>query len=133
VLPAVPAEYPIVLRELKADADLRDIAVLMISALDEMDTVIRCFELGAEDYLAKPFDAVLLRARVGASLEKKRLRDQQARHVHELAEWNRLLEQRVQEQEAQMERLGRLKRFFSPQVALPVLGAVEESKGPREA
>lgn len=63
MLPAVPAEYPIVLRELKADADLRDIAVLMISALDEMETVIRCFELGAEDYLAKPFDAVLLRAR----------------------------------------------------------------------
>jgi DNA-binding response OmpR family regulator len=84
-----------VLRELKADADLRDIAVLMISALDEMETVIRCFELGAEDYLAKPFDAVLLRARVGASLEKKRLRDQQARHVRELAEWNRLLEQRA--------------------------------------
>ena len=54
-----------VLRELKADADLRDIPVLMISALDEMDTVIRCIELGAEDYLAKPFDAVLLRARVG--------------------------------------------------------------------
>ena len=51
-----------VLRELKADADLRHLPVLMISALDEMDTVIRCIELGAEDYLAKPFDAVLLRA-----------------------------------------------------------------------
>ncbi len=50
----------------------------MISALDEMETVIRCIELGAEDYLAKPFDAVLLRARVGACLEKKRLRDEQA-------------------------------------------------------
>ena len=106
-----------VLREMKADAELREIPVLMISALDEMETVIRCIELGAEDYLAKPFDAVLLRARVGACLEKKRLRDQQAQHVRELAEWNRLLEQRVQEQVAQMERLGRLQRFFSPQVA----------------
>ena len=106
-----------VLRELKRDADLRHIPVLMISALDEMDTVIRCIELGAEDYLAKPFDAVLLRARVGACLEKKRLRDQQAEHVRELAEWNRLLEQRVQEQVAQMERLGRLRRFFSAPVA----------------
>ena len=110
-----------VLRELKADADLRHIPVLMISALDEMDTVIRCIELGAEDYLAKPFDAVLLRARVGACLEKKRLRDQQAEHLRKLAEWNGLLEQRVQEQVGQMERLGRLQRFFSPQVAELIL------------
>jgi class 3 adenylate cyclase len=110
-----------VLRELKADAELREIPVLMISALDEMDIVIRCIELGAEDYLAKPFDAVLLRARVGACLEKKRLRDQRVQHVRELAEWNRLLEQRVQEQVAQMERLGRLQRFFSPQVAELIL------------
>ena len=64
-----------VLQELKADPELRHIPVLMISALDEMDTVIRCIELGAEDYLAKPFDTVLLRARVGACLEKMRLRD----------------------------------------------------------
>ena len=110
-----------VLRELKADADLRHLPVLMISALDEMDTVIRCIELGAEDYLAKPFDAVLLRARVGAGLEKKRLRDQQAQHLRDLAEWNRLLEQRVQEQVAQMDRLSRLQRFFSPQVAELIL------------
>ena len=110
-----------VLRELKADAELREIPVLMISALDEIETVIRCIELGAEDYLAKPFDAVLLRARVGACLEKKRLRDQQVQHVRELAEWNRLLEQRVQDQVAQMERLGRLQRFFSPQVAELIL------------
>ncbi len=116
-----------VLRELKADAELRDIPVLMISALDEIETVIRCIELGAEDYLAKPFDAVLLRARVGACLEKKRLRDQEAQHVRELAEWNRLLEQRVQEQVAQMERLDRLRRFFSPQVAdLILTGEAED-------
>ena len=65
-----------VLRQLKADAKLRDIPVLMISALDEIDSVVRCIELGAEDYLPKPFDPVLLRARIGACLEKKRLRDQ---------------------------------------------------------
>jgi class 3 adenylate cyclase len=110
-----------VLRELKADPDLREVPVLMISALDEIETVIRCIELGAEDYLAKPFDAVLLRARVGACLEKKRLRDQQAQHLRELASWNRTLEQRVQEQVAQVERLGRLQRFFSPQVAELIL------------
>ena len=116
-----------VLQELKADPELRHIPVLMISALDEMDTVIRCIELGAEDYLAKPFDTVLLRARVGACLEKKRLRDEQAKQARELAEWNQRLEERVQEQVAQMERLGRLKRFFVSQVAdLIVAGEAED-------
>src|SRR5260221_12926920 len=89
----------------------------MISALDEMDSVVRCIELGAEDYLPKPFDPVLLRARIGACLEKKRLRDREALHLRELAEWNQKLEQRVQEQVALLDRLGRLKRFFSPQLA----------------
>ena len=65
-----------VLEQLKASSDLRHLPVIMISALDEMDSVIRCIELGAEDYLAKPFNPTLLRARVGASLEKKRLRDE---------------------------------------------------------
>ena len=116
-----------VLQELKADPELLHIPVLMISALDEMDTVIRCIELGAEDYLAKPFDTVLLRARVGACLEKKRLRDEQVKHTRELAEWNQLLEQRVQEQVSQMERLSRLKRFFVAQVAdLIVTGEAED-------
>jgi len=116
-----------VLQRLKSDPDLRDIPVLMISALDDMDSVVRCIELGAEDYLPKPFDPVLLRARIGACLEKKRLRDQEVRHLHEVAEWNRTLEQRVQEQVAQLERLGRLKRFFSPQLAdLIVAGGAED-------
>ena len=106
-----------VLQRLKGDENLRDVPVLMISALDEMDSVVRCIELGAEDYLPKPFDVVLLRARVGACLEKKRLRNLQRQHTRELAEWNRLLEQRVEEQVAQVEKLGRLKRFFSPQLA----------------
>ncbi len=116
-----------VLQRLKADARLRDIPVLMISALDEIQSVVRCIELGAEDYLSKPFDPVLLRARIGACLEKKRLHDQEARHRQELAELNRTLEQRVQEQVAQLERLGRLKRFFSPQLAeLIVEGGAED-------
>jgi sigma-B regulation protein RsbU (phosphoserine phosphatase) len=64
-----------VLEHMKADPALREIPVIMISALSELDSVIRCIELGAEDYLPKPFNPTLLRARVGASLEKKRLRD----------------------------------------------------------
>jgi len=106
-----------VLRRLKGDPARRELPVLMISALDEVGSVVRCIELGADDYLPKPFDPVLLRARIGACLEKKRLRDQEARHTAELADWNRTLEARVAEQVAQMERLGRLKRFFSPQLA----------------
>jgi len=106
-----------VLQQIKADPALRDIPVLMISALDELESVVRCIQLGAEDYLGKPFEPVLLQARIGACLEKKRLHDREARHRLELAEWNRTLEQRVAEQVAQLDRLGRLKRFFSPQLA----------------
>jgi class 3 adenylate cyclase len=106
-----------VLQQLKADPDTRAIPVLMISALDELDSVVRCIQLGAEDYLGKPFDPVLLQARIGACLEKKRLHDEQARHRRQLAELNATLERRVAQQVAQLERLGRLKRFFSPQLA----------------
>jgi class 3 adenylate cyclase len=59
------------------DAELRDIPIIMTSSLDELDSVVKCVELGAEDYLNKPVNATLLRARVNASLEKKRLRDEQ--------------------------------------------------------
>ena len=65
-----------VLERMRANDRLRHIPVIMISALDEIESVIRCVELGAEDYLSKPFNPTLLRARVGASLEKKRLRDE---------------------------------------------------------
>jgi len=70
-----------VLQRLKAAGQLHNIPVIMISALNEVDSVVRCIELGAVDYLAKPFDPVLLKARVGASLEKKRLRDEVAAHL----------------------------------------------------
>jgi adenylate cyclase len=110
-----------VLQQLKGDAALRDIPVLMISSLDEMDGVVRCIELGADDYLPKPFNPVLLHARIGACLEKRRLREQEQRHLAELAEWNRRLEERVTQQVAELQRVGRLKRFFSPQVAELIL------------
>jgi len=66
-----------VLERIIADTDLRHIPVIMTTAMEELDSVVRCIELGAEDYLTKPVNAVLLRARINASLEKKRLRDQQ--------------------------------------------------------
>jgi len=73
-----------VLERMRADRVLRHIPVIMISALDEIDSVIRCIELGAEDYLSKPFNPTLLRARVGASLEKKGLRDEIVRAVQRM-------------------------------------------------
>ena len=64
-----------VLSKMKADETLRDIPVIVISALDEMDSIVKSIELGAEDYLAKDFKKALLRARISACLEKKQLRD----------------------------------------------------------
>lgn len=64
-----------VLEKIKGDSGLRDIPVIVISAVDELDSVVRCIEMGAEDYLPKSYDPVLLRARLGSSLQKKKLRD----------------------------------------------------------
>jgi class 3 adenylate cyclase len=69
---------------MKTAPTLRDIPVIMISALDEIQSVVRCIEGGAEDYLPKPFDPVLLRARIGACLEKKRLREAEKRRTEQL-------------------------------------------------
>ena len=74
-----------VLEQLKADPALRDIPVIVTSSLEGMDNIVRCIGLGAEDYLPKPVNAVLLKARIGASLEKKRLRDEQRELVRRFA------------------------------------------------
>jgi class 3 adenylate cyclase len=74
-----------VLAELKAEPHLRDIPVIMTSSLDELDSVVKCVEMGAEDYLTKPINPVLLNARINASLEKKRLRDQQRELISKFA------------------------------------------------
>ena len=63
----------------------RHIPTIMISALDEIDSVVKCIELGAADYLAKPFNPTLLKARLGACLEQKRLRDQESSYLEQLA------------------------------------------------
>jgi CheY-like chemotaxis protein len=73
-----------VLEQLKADARWRHIPVIMISAYSEIDSVARCIEMGAEDYLPKPFNPVLLKARIDACLEKKRLRDREVLHLEQI-------------------------------------------------
>ncbi len=73
-----------VLERIKAVPETRDVPVIMISALDDLASVVRCIERGAEDYLPKPFDPVLLKARIGACLEKKRLRDHELAYLKEV-------------------------------------------------
>lgn len=73
-----------VLEHMLSDPILRDIPVIVTSAIEQMDSVVRCIEMGAEDYLTKPVDQVLLKARIDASLEKKHLRDQQTQLLRQL-------------------------------------------------
>jgi adenylate cyclase len=74
-----------VLEQLNSDLQLRDLPVIVTSSIEGIDSIVRCIELGAEDYLNKPVNPVLLRARIGTSLEKKRLRDQQKELVRRFA------------------------------------------------
>jgi DNA-binding response OmpR family regulator len=73
-----------VLEQMKADSALRDIPVIVISAEQELDSVVKGIELGAEDYLPKTFDPILLQARINACLEKKRLRDQEVAYLRQV-------------------------------------------------
>jgi adenylate cyclase len=84
-----------VLEHMKADNALRHIPVIVLSGLDEIDSIVKCIEMGAADYLIKPLNAVLLRARVGACLEKKALHDQIQAHLQQLTAFNTTLEQRI--------------------------------------
>src|SRR5512139_62630 len=74
-----------VLEQITSDLHLRDIPVIVTSAVEGLESVVRCLELGAEDYLSKPVNPVLLKARIGAGLEKKRLRDQQRELIRRFA------------------------------------------------
>jgi class 3 adenylate cyclase len=78
-----------VLERLKADEQLRHVPVIMLTALGLVDGIARCIEMGAEDYLPKPFDRVLLRARIGACLEKKRLRDREVLYLRQIEQERR--------------------------------------------
>ena len=72
------------LERMKADGKLRHVPVIMLTALDEVSSTVRCIEAGAEDYVPKPFNPVILRARISASLEKKHLRDQERAYLAEI-------------------------------------------------
>jgi putative two-component system response regulator len=91
-----------VLRRMRANDSLSHVPVIVITALDELDAAAQCIELGAEDYLAKPFNPVLLRARVSACLEKRRLYRQENDYRSVLQQCNALLEERVRAQISQI-------------------------------
>ena len=115
-----------VLERMKATSALRDIPVIMISALDDLASVVRCVEHGAEDYLPKPFDPVLLRARIGAALEKKRFRDREADYLRQVGrvieaagavERGQYSSDLLREISRRDDELGRLARVFDAMVA----------------
>jgi len=81
-----------VLERMKADPATRHLPVIMVSGWDQLDGVARCISMGAEDFLSKPFNPVLLRARIGASLEKKALRDAEQRYLETIERTRRRLE-----------------------------------------
>jgi len=110
-----------VLEQLKGDTDLRHVPVIMVTSLDDVASAVRCIELGADDYLAKPIDPVLLTARINAGLTKKRLHDLEVEHLEEVTRLNRQLEARVEEQMGELVRTGELKRFLPPQIAESLL------------
>jgi putative two-component system response regulator len=86
------------LARIKRSSATSHIPVVMITAMDDVESAARCIEMGAEDYLAKPFNPVLLRARVEACLERKRLHDQEARYRSQIEQYNDELENRVRRQ-----------------------------------
>jgi len=88
-----------VLRRLKADENLKHIPVIMISALSELDSVVKCIEMGAEDYLHKPFNPTLLKARIGACLGKKLARDRESLIFEQLKESFKRLEELEKERD----------------------------------
>ncbi len=106
-----------VCRTLRADPSLGILPVVMVTSLDPAQERIKGLEAGADDFLTKPVNQAELLARVRSLLRIKSLYDELERRKAELAEWNATLEQRVADGIAQLERLSRLKRFFSPQVA----------------
>jgi len=106
-----------VCQAIRVDPATGILPVILVTALDPAQERIKGLEAGADDFLTKPINQQELMARVRSLLRIKTLYDKVEAQARELAQWNRTLEQRVAEGIAQLERFGRMKRFFSPQVA----------------
>lgn len=112
-----------VCRRLKSDTSLPFTPIILVTAKADSKDVVAGLEAGADEYLTKPIDQMALLARVKSVLRIKDLHDQVRAQAADLAAWNRELEQRVNEQVTEIERMGRLRRFLSPQVAEMILSA----------
>src|SRR6266540_3227577 len=106
-----------VCRKIRENPTTQILPVVMVTALDTAEERIKGLDAGADDFLIKPINRAELLARVKSLLRIKELHDTIQAQASELSDWNKSLELRVQEQVQQLERLGRLKRFFSPQLA----------------
>jgi class 3 adenylate cyclase/CheY-like chemotaxis protein len=115
-----------VCRRLRGDPSMPFIPVVLVTAKADPKDVVAALEAGGDEYLTKPVDHASLVARVKSMLRIKALHDQVQEQASQLREWNQKLEQRVSDQLAQMERMSRLKRFFSPQLAELILSGGAE-------
>ncbi|MGE5114915.1 MAG: response regulator [Betaproteobacteria bacterium] len=111
-----------VCQAVRADPRHAMLPIVLVTALDPAAERVKGLEAGADDFLTKPVNQAELLARVRSLLRIKTLYDEVQRQKAELAEWNRSLEQRVAEGVRELERVGRLKRFFSPQLAEAIVG-----------
>ena len=106
-----------VCRAIRAKPETAILPVVMVTALDPAQERVKGLEAGADDFLSKPINQSELLARVRSLLRIKEFHDQVQAQARELANWNRTLEQRVADGVCQIEQMGRLKRFLSPQIA----------------
>ncbi len=112
-----------VCRRLKGDPDLPFMPIILVTAKADSKDVVAGLDAGADEYLTKPVDQLALVARVRSVLRLKDLHDQVRAQAADLASWNRTLERRVEQQLSEIERVSRLKRFLSPQVAELILSS----------
>src|SRR5258708_38107650 len=115
-----------VCRRLKGDAALPFMPIILVTAKADSKDVGAGLDAGADEYLTKPVDQAALLARVRSMLRIKALHDQVQAQAADLATWNRTLERRVSDQIAEIERVGRLKRFLSPQIADVIISSGNE-------
>lgn len=115
-----------VCRRLKGDAALPFMPIILVTSKADSKDIVEGLEAGADEYLTKPVDHAALVARVKSVLRIKSLHDQVQAQASDLESWNRALEQRVADQLAEIQRVGRLKRFLPPQVAELVVSSGSE-------
>ena len=115
-----------VCRRLRAEAGAPFVPIILVTARTDSRDVVAGLEAGADEYLTKPVDQIALVARVKSMLRLKELHDRVTAHARDLADWNRALEQRVADQVGEIERIGQLKRFLSPQIAEMIVSTGNE-------